>query len=214
MKSKKTPEWIYILIVSAPFIYLFTIWNSLPEKIPMHFNYKGEIDRWGEKMEIILIPILLPLLTYLIMLIVPKIDPKKKIKEMGSKFDKIKFIIILAMSALACYIIYCVKNEELNTNAMYIIIGVLIAGLGNYMQTIKPNYFIGVKTPWTLENEAVWKKTHQLAGKLWLFAGLLMIIISLSIKKENFSAYFIAIILIISIVPIVYSYWIYKNEIV
>lgn len=214
MKTKKTPEWIYILIVSAPFIYLATIWNSLPEKIPMHFNYKGEIDRWGEKAEIILIPLLLPLLTYLIMLIVPKIDPKKKIIEMGEKFDKIKFLIIVSMSALACYIIYSVQNEDLNINAMFIFIGVLISGLGNYMQTIKPNYFIGVKTPWTLESESVWKKTHQLTGKLWVFSGILIIIMSLSINKESFSTYFIAIILIISIVPIVYSYWIYKNEIV
>ncbi|WP_335966000.1 SdpI family protein [Galbibacter sp. PAP.153] len=212
MKTLKIPEWCYLIIVAIPFIYLAIIWNDLDEKIPLHFNYKGEIDRWGGKIQLIVIPILLPLLTYLIMLFAPKIDPKKRIGEMGNKYDRIKFFLVLFMSASACYIIYAVKKESLNINSMFLLIGFFIAVLGNYMQTVKPNYFIGVKTPWTLENESVWKKTHVMTGKLWMIAGTFVIIASLLIPKYFFSKVFIATILTIAFIPIVYSYIIYKKQ--
>ena len=83
-----------IAIVSLPFIYLAYIWNELPEKVPMHWNIKGEIDRYGEKIELLLIPILLPLLIYIIFLVVPKIDPKNKISKMGNKYQHIKYCLL------------------------------------------------------------------------------------------------------------------------
>ncbi|WP_342662761.1 DUF1648 domain-containing protein [Gelidibacter mesophilus] len=71
-----------LTIVVLPFVYLASIWNQLPEKVPMHWNVKGEVDRYGNKVELLLIPILLPLLVYVIFLVVPKIDPKNKLKTM------------------------------------------------------------------------------------------------------------------------------------
>ena len=65
-----------IAIVSLPFIYLAYIWNELPEKVPMHWNIKGEIDRFGEKSELLLIPILLPLLVYIVPIRTPTISYK------------------------------------------------------------------------------------------------------------------------------------------
>ena len=83
--------------------------------------------------------------------------------------------------------------------------------LGNYFKVIKQNYFLGIKTPWTLESEEVWKLTHILAGKLWIVGGLLIVIFSLIIT-ENINFYiFLSITAIISIVPIVYSYLIFKE---
>ncbi len=95
-----------------PFIYLAYIWNDLPEKVPMHWNIKGEIDRYGDKSELILIPILLPLLVYVIFLVVPKIDPKNKLNKMGNKLQTIKFLLTTFMSILALFIIYTAKNES------------------------------------------------------------------------------------------------------
>ena len=73
-------------------------------------------------------------------------------------------------------------------------------------KVIKQNYFVGIKTPWTLESEEVWKLTHILAGKLWILGGLLVVIFSL-VLPENINFYiFISITALITIVPIVYSY--------
>jgi uncharacterized membrane protein len=110
MNLKK--ELSLITIVLLPFIYLAYIWNQLPEKVPMHWNIKGEIDRYGEKMELIIIPILLPLLVYIIFLVVPKIDPKNKLNKMGNKLQTMKFLLPKFMSILALFIIYTAKNES------------------------------------------------------------------------------------------------------
>jgi len=83
--------------------------------------------------------------------------------------------------------------------------------LGNYFKVIKQNYFLGIKTPWTLESEEVWKLTHILAGKLWIVGGLLIVISSLVIPENINFYFFISITAIISIVPIVYSYLIFMK---
>lgn len=203
-----------ITIVLLPFIYLAYIWNQLPEKVPMHWNIKGEIDRYGEKMELIIIPILLPLLVYIIFLVVPKIDPKNKLNKMGNKLQTIKVLLTTFMSILALFIIYSAKNQSFaNPNYIILLIGVLYIILGNYFKTIKANYFIGIRTPWTLENESVWKKTHKLGGKLWFVGGIIVVLTSLILDKEPNVTVFLIITGIITTIPIVYSYIIFKNEI-
>ena len=212
MKFNFQKEAPLIAIVIAPFIYLAYIWNNLPDTVPLHWNIEGEIDNYGDKSELILSPILLPLLVYIIFTIVPMIDPKGKINQMGKKYFSLKMAMTIFMSVLAMVIIYAVKNETLyNPNYIVLLIGVLFVILGNYFKTLRANYFIGIKTPWTLENETVWKETHKLAGKIWFIGGFIIIISSLLLdQKTNFSV-FIGITIIISLVPVIYSFFKYKS---
>ncbi len=210
MKLKR--EIPLIAIVLLPFIYLAYIWNELPEKVPLHWNFKGEIDRFGEKTELLLIPILLPLLIYIIFLIVPKIDPKNKISKMGNKYQHIKILLTTFMSILALFIIYSANKQSLtNPNYVVLLIGILYIIFGNYFKTIKANYFIGIRTPWTLENETVWKETHKLGGKMWFAGGIIVVISSLILNKQPNFILFMIITGIITIIPIAYSYFKFKN---
>lgn len=210
MKLKR--EIPLIAIVLLPFIYLAYIWNELPEKVPLHWNFKGEIDRFGEKTELLLIPILLPLLIYIIFLIVPKIDPKNKISKMGNKYQHIKILLTTFMSILALFIIYSANKQSLtNPNYVVLLIGILYIIFGNYFKTIKANYFIGIRTPWTLENETVWKETHKLGGKMWFVGGIIVVISSLILNKQPNFILFMIITGIITIIPIAYSYFKFKN---
>lgn len=201
-----------IIIVLIPFIYLAYIWSSLPETVPTHWNYKGEIDDWGSKNSLILITFLLSAVTYILFTIIPLIDPKKRIQTMGNKYHNLKFLMVLFMSALAVFIIYSVKEQSITNPSLVIFaIGILFMLLGNYMKTIKANYFIGIRTPWTLENENVWKSTHKLAGKLWFVGGLVIAISSLTASKKFNSIFFISVTLLITLIPFVYSYLEYKK---
>tara|TARA_R110000868_G_scaffold95865_9_gene263524 strand:- start:1286 stop:1933 length:648 start_codon:yes stop_codon:yes gene_type:complete len=201
-----------ITIVLIPFIYLAYIWNSLPETVPTHWNYKGEIDAWGKKSSLILIMFLLPVLTYVLFSIIPFIDPKKKIQAMENKYHNLKFMMTLFMSALAIFILYSVKEQSITNPAFIILaIGLLYIILGNYMKTLKANYFIGIRTPWTLENESVWKKTHALAGKLWFIGGLAIIISSLTTNKNFNGIFFISVTTIITVIPLIYSFLEFKK---
>lgn len=210
MNLKK--EFPYILLMALPFIYLAYIWNTLPETVPTHWNASGEIDGYGSKNSLLLIPFMLPVLVYIIMTIAPKIDPKNKIAIMGKKYEQLKFFLVLFMSILALFIIYSSKTQSFSSpNIIYILLGLLFAGLGNFMKTVKPNYFIGIKTPWTLENETVWKKTHLLGGKIWFVGGLLIVCMSLIFTAQTAATLFVIIAVLITIIPLVHSYIEFKK---
>ncbi len=200
----------FLAIALIPFAYLIYIWNRLPEKVPMHWNGAGEIDRYGDKKELLVMLFMLVGITYFVFLIIPSIDPKQKLQNMGNKLNNLRMILTLFMSGLAVFILYSVQQKTSNPAFVFSIIGLLFAFLGNYFKTIKPNYFIGIKTPWTLENEEVWKKTHQLGGKLWFIGGLLMALTFVLPNKIQFYT-FMGIVAVITIVPIVYSYLEFKK---
>ncbi|WP_281637635.1 SdpI family protein [Flavobacterium marginilacus] len=175
-------------IVLLPFVYLAFIWNSLPEKVPTHWNYKGEIDHWGDKFSLIGLLFMLPVLTYVLLLAAPKIDPKKRIALMGGKFHQLKFFLVLCMSLLALSIIYITKNQSFSSpNLIPVLTGVLFLVLGNYFKVIQPNYFIGIRTPWTLESNEVWKLTHNFAGKLWVIGGFAVVLGGLILENNYFN---------------------------
>lgn len=212
MKTSLKNEWTCIVATILPFIYLAYVWKDLPDLVPMHWNISGEIDRYGSKTELLIIPFLMPLLTYLIFLLVPYIDPKKQISSMGKKFHQLKFIFVLFMSLLSIYLIYSAYTATLSSMShIFFGIGIIFAVLGNYMQSIKPNYFIGIRTPWTLESNEVWKLTHRFAGKLWLAGGLLIAFLALFIDTSLFFWFFTSITIIISLIPLVYSYFKFKE---
>lgn len=212
MNAALRKELPIIGIVLMPFIYLAFIWNTLPNKVPTHWNYKGEVDHWGDKFSLIGLLFMLPVLVYVLLLVVPKIDPKKRIALMGGKFYQLKFFLVLCMSLLALFIIFITKNQSFSSlNLIYIIIGILFLVLGNYFKVIQPNYFIGIRTPWTLENNEVWKLTHVFAGKLWVIGGLIMILGRLIFENSSFSIVFTSLVIVLAIAPMAYSYIKFKE---
>lgn len=207
MKFELKKELPLMAIALLPFLYLMTIWKNLPEQIPTHWNVDLQVDAWGNKNSIWFMLFILPVFSYILMTIVPNIDPKKKIDLMGRKFYQLKFILVGSMSVMAIIILYTIKNQSISSICLlFVPIGVLIILLGNYFKTIQPNYFIGIKTPWTLENEEVWKSTHTLAGKMWVIGGLLILISSFIFDKNLARYVFFSIITFITIIPIAYSY--------
>ena len=200
----------FIAVALLPFVYLAYIWKELPNQVPMHWNVSGEIDRWGDKSELFLMLFMLTGITYFIFLVIPFIDPKQKLQNMGNKLNNLRMILTLFMLGLAVFILYSVQQKSSNPGFVFAIIGLLFAFLGNYFKTIKPNYFIGIRTPWTLENEEVWKKTHLMGGKLWFVGGLLMAL-TFVLPNEIQLYTFLGITAVISIVPIVYSYLEFKK---
>lgn len=202
---KEIPLWI---IAMLPMAYLASIWNVLPETVPTHFNIKGEADGWGSKNMLIWLPLALTVGTYLLMAVIPKLDPKQKLDQMGNKYYLIKMFMVVMMAVLSIFIIQSAKVGNIGTGGkwIFVLMGAMITILGNYLPSVKPNYFVGVRTPWTLENETVWKKTHRLTGKIWVPAGLILCILPFIIPTELFMIVFFIVLTIIVLVPLVYSY--------
>lgn len=212
MKNFLKNELPSLMVLLIPFCYLYYVWSDMPEKVAMHYNIKGEIDRYGSKEELLLIVFLLPVLTYLIFMAIPHLDPKKKIQLMGDKYHNFKFIMVLFMSLLSVYIIFTShQNTTLNTKFFATGISAMFLILGNYMRNVKQNYFIGIRTPWTLENEQVWKEVHSMAGILWVVSGVIMIIISLIFPFMTTMIALMIVTTIATIVPVAQSYILFKK---
>lgn len=212
----KKEIYIWVLVI-LPAVYLAFIWNALPEQVPLHWNIHGEIDRYGPKSQLIII-LLLPLFIYGLMTVVPFIDPKRKLQNMGNKYFQLKFILVLLLAVISLFVLYNTRNEPAALsfisapNLICALIGLLFAALGNYFQSIKPNYFIGIRTPWTLESESVWKKTHKLGGILWVAGGLLIIMSSVLLRGQSVFIILLIVTGIITLWPVIYSYVVFKKE--
>lgn len=200
-----------LAVVAMPFIYLYFVWNDLPNKVPTHWNISGEIDNWGNKYSLLVFGFL-PIFVYVLFLLIPVIDPKKQIAKMGGKYNTFKFVFVLLMSLLSLFIIYIAKNQSISSPKIIdALLAVLFIVLGNYFKVIQPNYFIGIKTPWTLENSTVWKQTHIVAGKLWVAGGLLILVSVFVIPDTLFNYFFLTIVTVMVLIPVVYSYLEFKK---
>lgn len=208
---KESMLWVIMLL---PFVYLANVWNILPEQVPTHFNMDGNADDWSSKTSLIYIIGGMVFGLYFLFLIIPVIDPKKKIEQMGDKYFTLRLMLTIFFSLLAIFIVYSGKEGDIkHPNFLFALIGILFTMLGNYFQTVRPNYFIGIRTPWTLESENVWKSTHRLGGKIWMVGGILIAVLAFIISNNSlYSIIFGIIIFVMAVVPIVHSYLAYKKE--
>lgn len=205
------------LVMAAPVAYLAIIWNRLPEKIAVHFDIHGNPDRYGSKKELIgvaAILIAVNLLVYLLLTNIYRIDPKKHAAENKARFQRIAFAIVLFVSAMLFIIISSIRKGSFILTIGYIFsaVGLLFAVIGNYMPNLKPNYFAGMRLPWTLENADNWRKTHLLAGRLFFAGGLFIAFICLFLPPIWSMICFFVVTIPITVVPMVYSYRLYKKQ--
>ena len=127
--------------------------------------------------------------------------------------NKIGLVLVVFMGLLNMIILKSALNASFNgTKYILPLMGLLFVFMGNYMHTIKPNYFAGFRTPWALEDPDNWRATHLLAGKLWVVGGLVSTILSLILPSVAGWIVFTAITVIISIVPFIFSYQYFKKH--
>ncbi|HBQ64007.1 MAG TPA: hypothetical protein DD727_03610 [Clostridiales bacterium] len=215
-KAKKLAylEWTLWILALIPLVATLILYPSLPEKIPMHWNARGEIDGWGGRNSAFLLPLIILGLSLLLKFI-PKIDPhKKNYASFEGPYALIRLGFVVFMGVIQAAILrsafdaQAVKVDFLISLSM----GALFALLGYAMPKFRHNYFVGIRTPWTLANETVWKKTHQLGGRIWLAGGLVMIVSAALLKDTLLVGILMGMILVMVLVPVIYSYIVFRQE--
>lgn len=207
-------ELLLLLITIIPVVYLFIVWKELPDQVPIHWNFQGEVDQYGSKASLGWIILLINVPIYLLMLFLPKIAAKQEsIERMGKKYYRLRLILQLFLSTLV-FIILLVSSGAtqiaIETLLGYSFIFFMLL-FGNYMGSIRQNHFMGIRTPWTLENEEVWKKTHQLGGRLWIGGGLLGFILLLFLPNNWALMTVVALMTIPMILASIYSFVLFKK---
>lgn len=193
------------------FIATCFIYSLLPKQIPIHFDLNWNPNGYASK-NMIFFMAALPLIFYFIFKGLLKIDPKKNNYEKYPKYyDLIIVFVILLMIVMNWLTIAVALKIKLNTNLIFpLIMGSIFIGIGNYMPKVKSNFFVGIKTPWALSNEVVWRKTNRFGGYLFIVLGLLTFI-GAFVKTSWYNTLLIGILLVGIIANFVYSYVVYKK---
>ncbi|MBK5242016.1 MAG: SdpI family protein [Clostridium sp.] len=207
-------DWIIIAILTLTFIVCLYFYPSLPEKIPSHWNSKGQIDGYsGRFFGAFGIP-LMNLAFYFMFIFLPYIDPKKEnYAKFSGAYKIIRYSFHILFVCIQVIILLVALGYPVNVT-MFIGVGIslLFILMGNVMGKFKHNYFVGIKTPWTLANEEVWTRTHRMAAPLWVVGGIISAVFA--IIGDGNSLFFIVLMIVvavISIVPMVYSFVIFKR---
>ena len=213
----KTLQQVVWLIFIAPAIYLAIVWASLPDKIAMHYDLHGNPTRYGSKNEMIMLVVILTVMNifiYFLLTNIYRIDPRKYAIENKGRLQRMAFAVVVFVAAVLFMIIYSSRTASIHFRISWIFsaVGLLLAIIGNYLPNLKPNYFAGIRLPWTLENETNWRKTHQLAGKIWFVGGLVLAVVCIFLPPVATIIIFFCAIMIMVIIPGVYSYRLYKQQ--
>ena len=209
MKKNKI---IILGIISLSFIIAIYLYPLMPEKMASHWNIQGEVDAymsrfWG----LFLMPIVSIGLLFLFILI-PKIDPlKENIEKFRKYFDG--FIVLMIMFLFYIHLLTVFWNIGIRFNMTQLMmpaLGILFYYCGILIENAKRNWFIGIRTPWTLSSEVVWDKTHKIGGKLFKIAGMIAF---LGIFFPKYAIFFVIIpVILVAVYTIVYSYFEYQKQ--
>ncbi len=215
MNLRKTllKDWPIMLVILLPFVLIAYFWEQIPDKIGMHWGISGEVDRYADKgWEAFFLP-LMSIGTYFLLVFVPVIDPKKKTDNRQKALRAFRSFIPIFLSLISIVMLFQWLGYDFSVlGVTYLGISCLFLLFGNYMHTIKPNYFIGIRTPWTLESEENWRKTHQMGSKLWVVGSLIMILLWFALDDSGLGYALFAGILILTITTVGYSFYLYLKE--
>ena len=212
--STRTTTIVVLLLLVAALVAGFLLWNRLPDQMASHWGVNDQVNGyisrfWGV--------FLLPLITlgmFLLFLVVPAIDPlKANIAQFRSAFNL--FIVLMVVFMLYLYSLTLAWNlgyTSLKMSAAILpAIGLLFIFLGFMMRQAKRNFFIGIRTPWTLSSDTVWNETHRLGAVLFMISGVLAFIGGFFGGTVAFWLMF-APLIGSTIFLLVYSYLLYQRE--
>lgn len=208
MKINKKLLVITTIIILLPIAVGLIFWNQLPETMATHWGTENEPNGWTSKAFTVFgIPAVIAAL-HVICLAVTYADPKRSNigkKAIGIVYWILPVTALMVMGATYAYALGMSVNIGM---ICCLLMGVIFIALGNYLPKARLNYTFGYKIPWTLNSEENWNRTHRLAGWLMVICGFIFIINAFILSEWVLFACFIA-----AVVPIIYSYVLYKKGI-
>ncbi len=206
-------RWLGLIFALVTLVFSAVVVGNLPEQVPTHFNVRGEPDDWtGRGLAAFMIPVSALVMVGLFNLI-PKISPRRRNLD---RFEDTYWFIVNAAIAFICALHVLVLGRALGwpvdiTSATLLGVGVMFMVLGNVLPRTRSNWWMGIRTPWTMESENVWRATHRLAGKTFMVGGALTVVAALlPVSVRPWIA--ICALGVAGFVPVIYSYLYWRRE--
>jgi uncharacterized membrane protein len=199
-------ELVFLMIAFSPTIGALLLYKQLPDTMATHFGAHNEVDGTMSKQTAILVIAIIGFVPFL-MLAVRRFDPRLTNEPKFSvAFQAIRFCLVLLLAFAGWSIVTYNLGYTMDIRKIvFIALAVLFLITGNYLSIIKPNYMIGIRTPWTLTDDENWRKTHRLGGPVMVIGGLIILVAAFLPVIASIIV-FIGSLAIITFVPIGYSF--------
>lgn len=211
----KKNKWLMVvtsIIILLPILGGVLLWDKLPERVPFHWGVDGEVDGWASKpMAVFGLPPFMLAIQW-ICILATGLEPKAKNVTTTKMLGLVLWIIPVLNLFLHVMVYLAAFGRKVDMAAiMPLFMGALFVVMGNYLPKCKQSYTMGIKLPWTLNDEGNWNATHRLAGKIWVAGGLLTMPCALLSGVWAFIV-MMSILVVMCAVPTVYSYRYYKQH--
>lgn len=198
-----------LLILAAMFAVGVLRWSTAPQRMPMHWNLRGEVDRFGGRLEGLFFLPLVALLLYGLLLALPRLDPHRaNYNSFAGAYHALRLVLLLFMGLMHGALLW---GGARMPSLMGLLVGVLLTVLGLLLPRLGTNWFAGIRTPWTLSSQLSWEKTHRLAGRLFVAAGLVMLVVS-QLDGTWLWRLMAPVIGVAVLLPVLYSYWVWRED--
>jgi uncharacterized membrane protein len=187
-------------------------YGKLPGSMPTHWNTDGDVNGWSNKaFGAFLIPVMLAFF-WLLIRFLPRIDPRANIEKFGAAFEGIFIAVMLFMLGLHIIVLRAALGHHIEMQRVVPIgIGALFVVIGALLPQAQPNWFVGIRTPWTLSSDVVWEKTHRLGGKVFVASGLLIILAAI-VAPGSTHITMLVLIGTAAVVLLFYSFFEWRRE--
>jgi uncharacterized membrane protein len=213
MKTSWKTELPLLLLIAAMFVLAATSWSSAPDRIPVHWGIRGEVNGYGGKIEGLLLLPATALLVYLSMLFLPRIDPgRANYRRFSGAYVILRAAVLVTMAAMYGMIHLTMRGRAVDVS---LVTGLTVGGLfflvGNLLGKIRPNWFVGIRTPWTLSSKRAWTRTHRFAGWVFIVGGLLIMAAGV-LRTAVAMGVAIGVLIAGLIGATVYSYFVWRSD--
>jgi len=208
-----------IVVLILQLIIVLILGYSLPQdaKLPVHWNIRGQIDNYASRNMAIIPFWLFNLGLFLLLMFSGKPPPvhRQNKERYEASIQPLAFGLVLFFAIFHVYILLLGKYPrwQEQTQFIFVLMGLLFIFLGNLLPRIPRNYIAGIKVPWTLYSDTIWRKTSRLGGYCFVFLGLLMLVKGLlNITAMWMNFLLLAVLVIVVFVPIIYAFILFKSN--
>lgn len=213
MKMSLKRDGLPIGVIVVALVAGLVAYPRLPNPVPTHWNAAGQPNGYSSPLVgAFLFPAIM-LGIYLMFFVLPRIDPRgKNYERFGDTYIFLRNLIVLYLGFVDGISLAAVfqPGHALNSAWMMVGIGFLFAAMGNYMPRVRPNWFVGIRTPWTLSSDEVWRATHRLGGQVMFVGGVAIVVIGILFPPLGL-AVVAAAAAALALIPTVYSYLLYRR---
>ena len=210
--STRIANIISIIGIIALGAYVAWMYPGLPDPMPTHWNAAGEVDDYTAKAIGAPLIVGIPVFSFLIFKLIPVISPRGfRTESFTGTLNILMVATVVFGSVIGVGVIRAARDTSIDiSNFVFVAVGLLFIVLGNFLGKVRKNFFLGIRTPWTLASDEVWAKTHRLGGWCFVIAGLVMAVMGVLVPASGME-WVIGIVVIIALVPVVYSFFAYRK---